>query len=123
MAKHIAYLLGIGKVMGSVLGPNRVIAKYVKILYLLLLCQMRDINGMSFIIKAQLLSKYEDIRYKGTSFRNFLVFILLLYLILICRYIFQILGTRFLFFFQSKFLFILHLSFFLNATNALLYIS
>ncbi len=28
--KHIAYLLGVGKVIGSMLGPNRVIAKDVK---------------------------------------------------------------------------------------------
>ncbi len=27
MAEHVSYQLGIGKVMGSMLGPNRVIAK------------------------------------------------------------------------------------------------
>ena len=30
MAKHVAYLLGVGNVMGSMLGPNHVITKDVK---------------------------------------------------------------------------------------------
>ena len=37
---------GVGEVMVSIIGPNRVIAKDVK-LFLLLLCQMRDINSIS----------------------------------------------------------------------------
>ena len=44
---RVGHLLGIGKVMGSMLGQNIVIAKDVRKLYLLLLCQMRDINNMS----------------------------------------------------------------------------
>ena len=38
------YLLGVGKVAGSMLGPNCIIAKDVK---RCTLCQMRDINSMS----------------------------------------------------------------------------
>ncbi len=41
MALHVAYLLGIGKVIGSMLRPNRIIAKDVK------RCQMRDIYGIN----------------------------------------------------------------------------
>ncbi len=31
VAYHVAYLLCVGKVMGSMLGPNRIIAKDVKV--------------------------------------------------------------------------------------------
>ena len=43
---NVAHLLVVGKVMSSMLGPNRDIAKDVKSCYLLLLYLMRDIKSM-----------------------------------------------------------------------------
>ncbi len=58
----------LGKVMGLIFGPNRVIAKDVKRCTFWLLCQMRDIN-----------SRNRNIEKNKLSFNNFLAIFTLIF--------------------------------------------